>query len=146
MKASKCVWNWTRRCVRAAVFVALWRGSAVTDGAVCVEEASRRRRPAVSRPRPAATCRRPALPRAPLFIVVLVRLTVSLDHLRLVAGLHANRSVYHLTHSAPRAGGVWRSSDSRAVFTNGHTGHVPRAPGFYFLFEGPPTGCGEITF
>ena len=32
----------------------------------------------------------------------------------------------------------------RAVLTNGHTGHVPRAPGFFFLFEGPPTGCGEI--
>ena len=28
---------------------------------------------------------------------------------------------------------------------NGHTGHVPRAPNF-FLFEGPPTGCGEIIF
>jgi len=28
------------------------------------------------------------------------------------------------------------SSLSRAVLTNGHTGHVPRAPGF-FLFEGP---------
>ena len=27
----------------------------------------------------------------------------------------------------------------------GHTGHVPRAPDF-FLFEGPPTGCGEIIF
>ena len=25
----------------------------------------------------------------------------------------------------------------RAVLTNGHTGHVPRAPGFFFLFEGP---------
>jgi len=31
----------------------------------------------------------------------------------------------------------------RAVLTNGHTGHVPRAPGF-FLFEGPPTGCGDL--
>jgi len=30
-----------------------------------------------------------------------------------------------------------------AVLTNGHIGHVPRAPGF-FLFERPPTGCGEI--
>ena len=34
---------------------------------------------------------------------------------------------------------------SRAVLTNGHTGYVPRAPGFFFLFEGPPTGCGEIN-
>jgi len=25
----------------------------------------------------------------------------------------------------------------RAVLTNGHTGHVPRARGFFFLFEGP---------
>jgi len=25
----------------------------------------------------------------------------------------------------------------RAVLTNGHTGHVPSAPGFFFLFEGP---------
>jgi len=33
----------------------------------------------------------------------------------------------------------------RAVLTNGHTGHVPRAPGFFFLFEGAPTGCGEIN-
>ena len=33
----------------------------------------------------------------------------------------------------------------RAVLTNGHTGHVPRAPGF-FSFWGPPTGCGEIIF
>jgi len=33
----------------------------------------------------------------------------------------------------------------KAVLTNGHTGHVPRAPGF-FLFEAPPTGCGEIIF
>ena len=24
----------------------------------------------------------------------------------------------------------------RAVLTNGHTWHVPRAPGFFFLFEG----------
>jgi len=31
----------------------------------------------------------------------------------------------------------------RAVLTNGHTRHVPTAPGF-FLFEGLPTGCGEI--
>ena len=28
---------------------------------------------------------------------------------------------------------------------DGHTGHVPRAPGF-FLIEGPPTGCGEVNF
>ena len=34
----------------------------------------------------------------------------------------------------------------RAVLTNGHNGHVPRAPGFFFLFEVPPTGCGEINF
>ena len=27
----------------------------------------------------------------------------------------------------------------RAVLTNG-------TPGFFFLFEGPPTGCGEIIF
>ena len=32
----------------------------------------------------------------------------------------------------------------RAVLTNGHTGHVPRAPDF-FLFQGSPTGCGEIN-
>jgi len=37
-------------------------------------------------------------------------------------------------------------SKSRAVLTNGHTGHVPRAPGFFFLFDGSPTGCGEIIF
>ena len=35
---------------------------------------------------------------------------------------------------------------ARAVLTNGHTGHVPRAPGFFFLFEAPRTGCGEINF
>ena len=29
------------------------------------------------------------------------------------------------------------SNASRAILTNGHTGHVPRAPGFFFLFEGP---------
>ena len=34
--------------------------------------------------------------------------------------------------------------ESRAVLTNGHTGHVPRAPGFFF--QRPPTGCGEIIF
>jgi len=34
---------------------------------------------------------------------------------------------------------------SRAVLTNGHTRHVPRAPGIFFLFEGPPTDCGEIN-
>jgi len=39
----------------------------------------------------------------------------------------------------------WSGIHGRAVLTNGHTGHVPRAPGF-FLFEGPPTGCGEINF
>jgi len=33
----------------------------------------------------------------------------------------------------------------RAVLTNGHSGHVPRAPDFSFLFEGPLTGCGEIN-
>ena len=32
-----------------------------------------------------------------------------------------------------------------AVLTNGHTGHVPRAPDF-FRFDWPPTGCGEIIF
>ena len=26
---------------------------------------------------------------------------------------------------------------TRAVLTNGHTGHVSKAPGFFFLFEGP---------
>ena len=26
---------------------------------------------------------------------------------------------------------------SGAVLTNGHTGHVPRAPGFFFFFRGP---------
>ena len=26
---------------------------------------------------------------------------------------------------------------ARAVLTNGHNGHMPRAPGFFFLFEGP---------
>ena len=36
--------------------------------------------------------------------------------------------------------------EGRAVLTNGHTGHVPRAPGFFFLFEEPETGCGEINF
>jgi len=36
--------------------------------------------------------------------------------------------------------------NSRAVLTNRHTGHVPRAPGFFFLFEGPPAGCDEIDF
>jgi len=25
----------------------------------------------------------------------------------------------------------------RAVLTNGHTGHVPRAPGFFFFLRGP---------
>jgi len=29
--------------------------------------------------------------------------------------------------------------------TNGHTGHVPRVPGF-FSFWGAPSGCGEIIF
>jgi len=37
-------------------------------------------------------------------------------------------------------------ADRRAVLTNGHTGHVRRAPGFFFLFERPPTGCGKIIF
>jgi len=32
----------------------------------------------------------------------------------------------------------------RAVLTNGHTGHVARAPGLFFRFEGSPTGSGEI--
>jgi len=36
--------------------------------------------------------------------------------------------------------------DCRTVLTNEHTGHVPRAPGFFFLFMGPPTGRGEISF
>jgi len=31
---------------------------------------------------------------------------------------------------------------SRAVLTNGH---VPKGPWIFFLFEGPPTGCGEIN-
>ena len=35
---------------------------------------------------------------------------------------------------------------TRAVLTNGHTGHVLRVPGFFFLLKGPPTGCGEIKF
>ena len=37
---------------------------------------------------------------------------------------------------------------SRAVLTNGHTGHVPTAhgPRIFFLFEGPPTGCGERNY
>jgi len=30
---------------------------------------------------------------------------------------------------------------SRAVLTNGHTAHVPKAPRFFFLFDVPPTGC-----
>jgi len=34
---------------------------------------------------------------------------------------------------------------SRAVLTNGHTGHVPMAPGFFFFLVAP-TGCGEIIF
>jgi len=37
------------------------------------------------------------------------------------------------------------SLHSRAVLTNGYTEHVPRPPDF-FLFGGPPTGCGEIIF
>ena len=39
-----------------------------------------------------------------------------------------------------------RWAAGRAVLTNGHTGHLPRAPGFFVLFEKPPTGCGEIHF
>ena len=31
---------------------------------------------------------------------------------------------------------------SRAVLTSGH---VPKGPWIFFLFEGPPTGCGEIN-
>jgi len=27
----------------------------------------------------------------------------------------------------------------RAVLTNGHTGHVPRDPGFFFFLRGPQT-------
>jgi len=38
-----------------------------------------------------------------------------------------------------------QSAASRVVLTNGHTGHVPRAPRF-FLFEGPPTRSGEINY
>jgi len=41
---------------------------------------------------------------------------------------------------------AYYAAGSRAVLTNGHTGHVPRAPGFFFIFEGPPTGCGEINY
>ena len=40
---------------------------------------------------------------------------------------------------------LYRVGTTRAVLTNGHTGYVPRAPGFFVLFEGPPTGCGEIN-
>ena len=38
------------------------------------------------------------------------------------------------------------SGGTRAVLTDGHTGHVSRTPRYFFLFEGPPTGCGEINF
>jgi len=33
--------------------------------------------------------------------------------------------------------GYERGRRSRAVLTNGHTGHVPRAPGFFFFLRGP---------
>jgi len=57
---------------------------------------------------------------------------------------------HSLTHSsAPPLSlslrGSSRSKYLEGLLTNGHTGHVPRAPGF-FLFEGPPIGCGEIIF
>jgi len=37
------------------------------------------------------------------------------------------------------------SNASRAILTNGHTGHVPRAPGFFFFLRAP-SGCGKINF
>jgi len=51
----------------------------------------------------------------------------------------------HCTRRTQRSKGP--PGRSKAVLANGHcTGHVPRAPGFFFLFEGPPTGCGKIFF
>jgi len=47
--------------------------------------------------------------------------------------------------SGPDVGAPAAAAAARAVLTNGHIGHVPRAPDF-FLFEGPRTGCGEINF
>ena len=64
---------------------------------------------------------------------------------------HVRRAVHGVDHLVQTA--VVRRDvvthlppDHGAVLTNGHTGHVPRAPDFFCLFEGPPTGCGEIIF
>ena len=37
------------------------------------------------------------------------------------------------------------SNASRAILTNGHTEHMPRAPGFFFFLRAP-SGCGKINF
>ena len=34
----------------------------------------------------------------------------------------------------------------RAVLTNGHTGHVPRAPGFFFFLRGPQLAVVKYIF
>jgi len=34
----------------------------------------------------------------------------------------------------------------RAVLTNGHTGHVPRAPGFFFFLRGPLLAINAANF
>jgi len=46
--------------------------------------------------------------------------------------------------SAPRS---WLAAVyDRAVLTNGHTGHVPRAPGFFFFVRGPQLAVAKIFF
>ena len=57
-----------------------------------------------------------------------------------------NSSIHVDLCTARNASNTDKSQQYTAVLTNGYTGHVPRAPGFFFLFEGPPTGCGEIIF
>jgi len=34
----------------------------------------------------------------------------------------------------------------RAVLTNGHTGHVPRTPGFFFFLRGPQLAVVKLIF
>jgi len=58
----------------------------------------------------------------------------------------------HIGKTDPRCGTVQFCFHSGRLTCSACTGFravttpLPRAPGFFFLFEGPPTGCGEIFF
>ena len=51
-------------------------------------------------------------------------------------GLGARIPPWELSHSGSHLG-LPSLAGGRAVLTNGHTGHVPRAPGFFFVLRGP---------